>query len=125
MKETKIADDNTPYISVENIDKLISFLEESSKTLFKWFTDNRLKANDDKCHFLVSGTQKANVKIENFCLGSTESGKLLGIKFDCKLTFAEHISDLCKKASRKLNALARIAPYKKTNSYECVFQISV
>ena len=36
---------------------------------------------------------------------------MLGINFDYKLKFANHIDENCKKASRKLNALARIPPY--------------
>ena len=35
---------------------------------------------------------------------------MLGINFD-KLKFTNHIDEICKKASQKLNALARIAPY--------------
>ena len=31
--------------------------------------------------------------------------------FDYKLKFTNHIDEICKTASRKLNALARIAPY--------------
>ena len=34
---------------------------------------------------------------------------MLGIDFDYKLKFTNHIDKICKKASRKLNALARIA----------------
>ena len=36
--------------------------------------------------------------------------KLLGVKIDNKLDFKEHISNIYKKASIKLHALARIAP---------------
>ena len=36
---------------------------------------------------------------------------MLGINFDYKLKFTNHIYRICKKALRKLNALARIAPY--------------
>ena len=36
---------------------------------------------------------------------------MLGVKFDNKLTFEKHITDICRKASRKIYALARIAPY--------------
>ena len=36
---------------------------------------------------------------------------MLGINFDYELKFTNHIEEICKKASRKLNALARIAPY--------------
>ena len=34
------ADDNTPYISADDIDGVIKSLEEASATLFKWFSDN-------------------------------------------------------------------------------------
>ena len=37
--------------------------------------------------------------------------KLLGVKVDHELSFDEHVSSLCKKASRKVNALSRIASY--------------
>ena len=33
----------------------------------------------------------------------------LGVKIDNKLTFDCHVSDMCEKASVKINALARIA----------------
>ena len=36
---------------------------------------------------------------------------MLGINFDYKLKFTSHIEEICKKAPRKLNALARIASY--------------
>ena len=36
---------------------------------------------------------------------------ILDITIDSKLTFENHINSICKKASQKLNALARIAPY--------------
>ena len=32
------------------------------------------------------------------------------MKFDYKISFDEHITDLCKKASRKIHALSRITP---------------
>ena len=37
--------------------------------------------------------------------------KLLGVKLDWQLNFDELFSDVCKGASEKLNALARIAPF--------------
>ena len=36
---------------------------------------------------------------------------MLGTNFDYKLKFTNHIDEICKKAPRKLNALARIVPY--------------
>ena len=36
-------------------------------------------------------------------VSSTCSEKLLGIKIDNKLTFEEHVEELCKKASQKFS----------------------
>ena len=48
----------------------------------------------------------------NICnkkLSSTCSEKFLGIKIDNKLTFEEHVEGMCKKASQKVSAVARIS----------------
>ena len=39
--------------------------------------------------------------------------KLLGIKMDNKLSFEEHVSELCSKVSQKLHALCRVTVYMK------------
>ena len=39
---------------------------------------------------------------------------LFGITIDSNLTFENHINNICKRASQKLNALARVAPYMNT-----------
>ena len=39
------ADDNTPYVSADAIDEVIKRLETASVKLFKWFTDDQMKAN--------------------------------------------------------------------------------
>ena len=109
------ADDNTPYTSANNIDKLIDSLEKASSNLFKWFKDNLLKRNPDKCHLVVSTNEKIKINIRDFSIENSDCEKLLGIKTDNKLTFDYHASDMCKKANRKINALARIAPFININ----------
>ena len=46
-----------------------------------------------------------------FKIDKNDTEKPLGVKFDTKLTFDDHISDICKKAGRKISALARVTPY--------------
>ena len=58
------ADDNSPYVSADNIDGVIKFLEEASEILFKRFNDTFAKINADKCNLLV-GTNNS-VKNRNF-----------------------------------------------------------
>ena len=58
---------------------------------------------------MVSINNTAQIKIENFDKTNSKSEKLLGVKFDHKLSFDGHISELCKKASRKIYTLSRVA----------------
>ena len=51
------------------------------------------------------------IKVGNLCIKNSLCEKMLGIIFDYKLKFTNHIDEICKKASRKLNTLARIAAY--------------
>ena len=105
------ADDNTTYVIADNIDRVIKSLEEASEILFKWFNDNLMRINADKCHLLVSTNNTAKIKIGNFDITNSKSEKLLGVKFDYKLSFDDHISELCKKARRNIHALSRVASH--------------
>ena len=47
----------------------------------------------------------------DYKIDSSECQNLLDVKIDSNLYFNDHISDLCKKASRKISALARVSPF--------------
>ena len=66
-----------------------------------------MRINADKCHLLVSTNNTVKIKIGNFDITNSKSEKLLGVKFDHKLSFDDHISELCKR----LHALSRVASY--------------
>ena len=70
-----------------------------------------MKSNANKRHLLVSTSNKVNKRKDNFDISNTKYEKLLGVKFDHKLTFDGHISELCKYAGRKIHALATVTPY--------------
>ena len=44
------SDDNTPYLSAKNKEDVIESLEPAPISLFRWFENNLLKGNADKCH---------------------------------------------------------------------------
>ena len=48
------ADDNTHYSVGKSQYDLETKLQKTSVKLFKWFHENGMKANQDKCHFLSS-----------------------------------------------------------------------
>ena len=81
------ADDNTPFLVGDDLNDVILKLQNASKTLFKWFNHNQIKANPDKCHFICSPSIKTSIMIENKQIRNSSCEKLLGVLFDSKLTF--------------------------------------
>ena len=75
-----------------------------------------MKVNPDKCHLLVSSDESCTAKIEDFSIKSSTEEKLLAVKFDSNLSFESHVTSLCKKASQKLHAFARISHYMDLNA---------
>lgn len=69
-----------------------------------------MKNNSDKYDILVSSSKNINIRVSEYDIKNSEYEKLLGVKFDSKLTFENHIVDICRKASWKVYALFREAP---------------
>ena len=105
------ADDNTPYTSDFNLEEVIQKLELTTNNLFEWFKNNHMKANADKCHLLFTRDTDVTAKIGEFDVKNSSEEKLLRVKIDSKLSFENHISSLCKKASQKLYALPRVVNF--------------
>ena len=97
---------NTPYIVADNVADLTTSLQQASYALFKWCKNNLLESNADKCHLLVSKYNRVSINVVGYKTDKSNTEKLLGVKFDKKLTFDDHISDICKKAGRKISTLA-------------------
>ena len=67
-----------------------------------------MKSKADKCHLLVSFNEKVKIKIGIQEIANTKREKILGVHLDSRLSFDYHISEICKKANRKVCALARV-----------------
>lgn len=68
--------------------------------------------NAPKCHFLISTPEVAEqmfIKVGGQIIWESLSEILLGVSIDKQLKFEGHIENICKLASRKLSALARMA----------------
>ena len=78
-----------------------------------WFTTNDKKANPERFQFMIlSSSVLDNIELAldgNTTIISENSVKMLRVIIDKRLTFNDHISSICSKAARQLNALARIS----------------
>ena len=114
LEIANFADDNSPFAIEASIPKVLYQLEHESKTLLTWINNNGLKANPDKFHLLLSDQDESlSICVGNYDIKNSKSQKLLGLTFDNKLTFKDHVSDLCRKASQKIHALSRVYKFMK------------
>ena len=88
---TGYADDNTPFVVRENTTNVIKALEDIGENLIKWFSDNQVKLNAYKCHALLNSQGPKTIKIGNLCIKNSSCEKMLGVNFDYKLKFTNHI----------------------------------
>ena len=80
-------DDNTPYISSNDVSWLKKRLEDASKELLKSLDDNIVKSSPDKCHLLVNANDNVVIRIGNFQMEDAKREKLSDIQFDNNLIF--------------------------------------
>ena len=79
--------------------KVIEPLEECSGDMFTWFENNRMKANPEKCHILVSkritsaifASHNVKIDINGFKIKSSLEQNLLGVIIDDRRKFKSHV----------------------------------
>lgn len=109
------ADDNTISFIHCDLKLLKQVLEQETLLLIKWFENNFMQANPDKFQAICIGKNTFE-NIESFQINNSEikcepNVNLLGVNIDFMLNFNNHISDICKKASRQLAVLKRIGKF--------------
>ena len=67
-----------------------------------------MKSNPSKCYSLVSSCEKIKMETRDFKIENRTREQLLGVHIDNRLTFDYLISELCKKASKEVNSVARV-----------------
>ena len=95
----------------DDLSDVILKLQKASKTPFKWFNDNQMKANPNKFHFTCSFSVKTSIILENEQIRNSSYDKLLVVFFDGKLTFQSLIDNICKKSITKIKYYTRTKPY--------------
>ena len=115
------ADDSTLHAYNKNLEPIMCDLRQESSILSNWFYDNYMVLNPGKCHFMLFGV-KENEEFDLICnditLKHSSHEKILGVIIDNKLSFDEHIINICKTANTKLNVLSKINHYMKQNQKE-------
>ena len=83
-----------------------------------------MKVNPGKCHILLSTKNPVDMHLKGTCITFSSYEKLLEITIDSDLKF-KHISDLCDKVSKKVNALRRVTGYMSLEKRRIVMKTFV
>ena len=95
-------------------------------SLVEWFRKKSLAANPAKFQTMLVKSNnikdaELNVTVDNVSLPSSDAMKVLGIDIDDRLTFDGHVSNMCIKAGRQLNALQRLKGSLDKNSRMAIY----
>ena len=105
------ADDNTPYSCLSDMISVLEQLKGGIGKILYWFKKKILKGNADKYHLITSSKTPMGIEVSNITIVSEEKLKLLGIYIENRLNFDYHVSQLCKKTTKKLHAVTRVFKY--------------
>ena len=84
----------TLYDSCDTIEEVILSLQSSSKKLFQWLSDNQMKSNTEKSHFIMSTDESVKLQRCGSIVERSDCEKMLGVKIDYKLNFDKHVKTL-------------------------------
>ena len=84
-----------------------------------WLKANKLSLNVAKTEFMVIGSRQKllaeshneiNIKLEDQVISNVDHAKSLGLIIDNRLSWSNHVNELCKKVTSAIGALRRIRP---------------
>jgi hypothetical protein len=113
------ADDTQIAAISNNLNDVISTLQDSGNIAVEWYKDNGMQANPKKFKCMILSRRPIDNKHvilgEDNIITVENEIRVLGITIDSRLSFVSHVSNMCRKAARQLNALARISGFIDVN----------
>ena len=112
------ADDSAVWRSGRNLTFIFSELQKQINAISKWCNKWGFKINEDKTVVMIftrkSVTKYSNlgIKINGKTLNIVDKVKFLGLIFDSRLTWKEHIQHLVNKSKAKINLLRSLTGQK-------------
>ena len=111
------ADDTFIPMSNSSITKLITDMEKSIEAITKWLKQSGLIVNQEKteaCLFYKNDCAQVNLKVGENRILTKKSMNVLGVIFDCKLQWSDHVAGALTKSNRSLNAIKIIRKHFST-----------
>ena len=109
----QFADDSTIMCNALNYDELSLIANRSLEKLNQWCSHNKMKVNAAKTHVLPfaknsHAISKPNIIYNKELLSYVTTAKILGVTFDSRLTFKDHVQEIRKTLAWKIGLLFRV-----------------
>lgn len=108
------ADDIKIYSEISSLSDALH-LQTNLNKIAVWCQDNKLTLNVTKCA-MISYTRKnfplvTTYSVDNYVIERKYTVVDLGVIFDCKFTFVDHIDSVCASASKSLGFVMRVSKH--------------
>jgi len=107
------ADDTTGFLSSKSVPGLVREMNLDLNRIAEWVRRNRLFLNINKtCYMVISDSSMSDLPslmIENNLIARVTEAQFLGVTIDDKLSFKQHVEQLCGKLSKTVGMLNRIS----------------
>lgn len=118
LKYILYADDTSLFMSDTNIDNLILNFNLELQNVSQWLLVNKLILNVNKTQCMLFTHKKIDydnivVKMNNYNVNVTTSLKFLGVTIDCKLSWHNHINEICNKIAKCLGILYKLRSFPR------------
>lgn len=123
------ADDTSIYCSGNELQRLMTTVQDELKVLNKWFDNNKLSMNLTKTKYIIFGTKKIknqiNLKINDTLIEHVQATKFLGITVDEKLCWKQHINIIKSKLAKNVVILRKMKSIMNQNSLMLLYNALV
>lgn len=118
VNHLQYADDTQLYIALRNDTALVA-ISDCFNELHWWYSVNGLQLNPDKSEAILIGTEARlrhepdlhELKLTDTSIVLAQSTKSLGVTIDSRLSFNQHVNNVCKSAHYHVRALRHVRKY--------------
>ena len=108
------SDDNYTISTGKDLNATIGRVKMKSETLIQWLKDSGMQVNSSKTEFCIfhrNDILKQEIQLFETKVTSKTEIKILGVTFDSKLSWSEHINKTILKCRKTLQAIKIISQY--------------
>ena len=107
-KMIKYADDVTVLLPFQKSDSIAEAIETETCNIRDWCLQNGLTLNEEKTKVLLFSKQRIDQELQTNVPTLVSSAKILGVTFNSRLNWNDHVSEIAKSASRRIYVLKEL-----------------